>query len=87
MLLVLFKIKCAVLILEGSDSLNLEENGHKTCLEELNVICQHAKFKMWKTLQGGHYLHLDNPEQTAQQIKQFFVLCGSQDLNLHTSKL
>ena len=86
-LLVLSKIKCAVLILEGSNSLHLEEKGQETRLERLGVICQHAKFKMWKTLQGGHHLHLDNPEQTAQQIKQFLVVCESQDLNLHTSKL
>ena len=86
-LLVLSKIKCAVLILEGSDSLHLEEKGQETRLEKLSAICQHAKFKMWKTLQGGHHLHLDNPEQTALQIKQFLALCESQDCDLHTSKL
>ena len=84
---VLAKIRCAVLILEGSGSLNLEEKGQETRLERLSVICQHAKFKMWKTLQGGHHLHLDNPEQTAQQIRQFLALYKSQDLDLHTSKL
>ena len=86
-LLVLSKIKCAVLILEGSESLHLEEKGQETRLERLSVICQHAKFKMWKTFQGGHHLHLDNPEQTAQQIKQFLAVCESQYPDMHTSKL
>ena len=86
-LLILSKIKCAVLILEGSDSLHLEEKGQETRLERLSVICQHAKFKMWKTYQGGHHLHLDNPDQTALQIKQFLALCESQYHDLHTSKL
>ena len=86
-LLILSKIKCAVLILEGSGSLHLEEKGQETRLERLSVICQHAKFKMWKTYPGGHHLHLDNPDQTALQIKQFLALCESQDHDLHTSKL
>jgi len=85
--LILSKIKGAVLILEGSDSQNLHEKGQETRLERLSVICQHAKFKMWKTLRGGHHVHLDNPEQTAQQIKQFLALCESQDCDLPTSKL
>ena len=85
--LLLSKIKGAVLILEGSDSVFIEEKGQETRLERLSVICQHAKFKMWKTLKGGHHLHLDNPEQTAQQIKQFLALCESQDQDFHTSKL
>ena len=85
--LILSKIKGAVLILEGSDSQDLLEIGHESRLERLSIICQHAKFKMWKTLLGGHHVHLDNPEQTAQQIKQFLALCESQDRDLHTSKL
>ena len=85
--LILSKIKCAVLILEGSDSQDLYERSKKSYLERLSIICQHAKFKMWKTLLGGHHIHLDNPEQTALQIKQFLALYESQDLNMHTSKL
>ena len=85
--LILSKIQCAVLVLEGSDSQHLEEEDQETCLETLSVICQHAKVKMWKSVKGGHHLHLDNPDQTAQEIKQFLALCASQDHDLHTSKL
>lgn len=84
---ILSKIQCAVLILDGSDSKNLFEGGQETRLQRLSVICQHANFKMWKTIQGGHHLHLDNPDQTATQIKQFLSVCESEDCSLHTSKL
>ena len=85
--LILSKVKGSVLILEGSDSQDLFETGRESRLERLSIISQHAKFKMWKTLLGGHHVHLENPEQTALQIKQFLALCESQDCDLLTSKL
>ena len=85
--LILSKIKCAVLILESLDSQLSNQRREESRVERLSVIWQHAKFKMRKTVQGGHHLQLDNPDQTAQQIKQFLALCESQDLELHTSKL
>ena len=85
--LILSKMKGSVLILEGSDSQDLFETGRESRLERLSIISQHAKFKMWKTLLGGHHVHLENPEQTALQIKQFLALCKSQDCDLLTSKL
>ena len=84
--LILSKIKSAVLILEGSDSQDLIERGQESRLERLSIIFQHAKFKIWKTLLGGHHVHLENPELTAFQIKQFLSLCESQDCNLLTSR-
>ena len=82
--LILSKIQCAVLVLEGTDSYSVHvQHGREERKERLSIIYQHAKFKMWKNVQGGHYLHLDNPEQIAQEIKQFLALCH----DLHRSKL
>ncbi|KAJ7388932.1 Serine hydrolase-like protein 2 [Desmophyllum pertusum] len=70
--LILSKIQCAVLVLEGTDSVRFSNEDR---LARLSVTCQHAKFHVWKSVQGGHHFHLDNPEQTAQEIKQFLALC------------
>ena len=80
--LILSKIQCAVLVLEATDTVFVVDVGQVTRKERLNVICQHAKFKIWKSVQGGHHFHLDNPGQTAQHIKQFLALRSSLDSKL-----
>ena len=71
--LILSKIQCAVLVLEATDTVYKLDEIQETRKERLNVICDHAKFKMWRSVQGGHHLHLDNPGQTAQEIKKFLA--------------
>ncbi|XP_078344973.1 serine hydrolase-like protein [Oculina patagonica] len=81
--LILSKIKSAVLVLEATDAVRLMVDGmQETRKERLDVILDHAKFKMWKRVQGGHHLHLDNPEQTALEIKQFLAIQSSLDSKL-----
>ena len=77
---ILFKVQCTVLILRGTErcvKTNVEDE--EALLERLKVIYFHAKFKMWKNIHGGHHLHLDNPEKTAQEIKQFLAIQSSLD--------
>ncbi|KAJ7380522.1 Serine hydrolase-like protein 2 [Desmophyllum pertusum] len=82
--LILSKIQCAVLVLEGTDSYSVHNSARREERKEgLVLFINMQSFKMWKNVQGGHYLHLDNPEQIAQEIKQFLALCH----DLHRSKL
>ena len=86
--LILSQIQCAVLVLESTDAVYKLDKFQETRKERLNVICDHAKFKMWKSVQGGHHLHLDNPGQTAQEIKKFLAaFYTSHNHDLCTSKL
>ena len=77
MKVILSKIQSAVLVLEGTDSVKTNVEDEKARQERLTVICDNAKFKMWKDVRGGHHLHLDNPEETANKIQQFLVTCSS----------
>ena len=85
--LILSSIKCVLLVLQGTASVHSNEEDKKGLEDRLILMCQHAKFHMWKSIQGGHHCHLDNPKQTAKEIKQFLAHCGSQKTDLHTSKL
>ena len=85
--LILSKIKCTLLVLVGKASIYKDEERKKGLEDRLILMCQHAKFHMWKSIQGGHHFHLDNPEQTAKEIKQFLSHCGSQKFDHCTSKL
>ncbi|XP_078344078.1 serine hydrolase-like protein 2 [Oculina patagonica] len=84
--LILSKIQCAVLVLEATGTV-FSGGFQETRKERLNVICDHAKFKMWKRVEGGHHLHLDNPEQTAQEIRKFLAVDAPHKHDLCTSKL
>ncbi|XP_078343869.1 serine hydrolase-like protein 2 [Oculina patagonica] len=85
--LIFSKIQCAVLVLEATDTVYMFDGDQETHKERLNVICDHAKFKMWKSIKSGHHLHLDNPEQTAQEIKNFLACVSSHNHDSCTSKL
>ena len=85
--LILSKIRCALLVLEGTASIYKDEEDNEGLEDRLILMCQHAKFYTWKSIQGGHHCHLDNPEQTAKEIKQFLAHCGSQNFHHCTSKL
>ena len=85
--LILSKIQCAVLVLLSTDTV-YNDKSEETHKERLKIIFQHAKFKTWKSVQAGHHFHLDNPGQTAQEIKKFLAAFHtSHDHDLCTSKL
>ena len=75
---ILSKIQCPSLVLEATDAvrISVEEEAR---LERLKVIYQSAKCKMWKEVKGGHHVHLEKPEQVAEEIKEFLSLRRSQD--------
>ena len=84
---ILSSIKCVLLVLQGTARVYMDEDHKKGLEDRVILICQHAKSHMWKSIQGGHHFHLDNPEQTAKEIKQFLAHCGSQKFDHCTSKL
>lgn len=80
--LILYRIKSSMLVLEGTTSkIEIEVR------ERPILLCQNAKFLMKKKVEGGHHFHMDNPEQTAREIKQFFMQQESQNIDLFSSKL
>ena len=83
---ILSKIRCALLVLEGN-WVYKDEEDEKGRKQRLILMCEHAKLHVWKNIEGGHHLHIDNPEQTAKEIKQFLAHCRSQNCDLSTSKL
>ena len=78
MMSVLTNTQCAVLVL-GSTGLMLPTAEKEAQMERINVVYKNAKCKIRKRINGGHHFHMENPEQVAQEIKQFLALCRSQD--------
>ena len=50
--------------------------------DSLHAISRLVTSKLCSTVKGGHYIHLENPEQVAQEIKEFLALCRSQECSL-----
>ena len=74
---ILSRIRCAVLALEGTDTVG-EVNAKVLIMERLKAIYQSTKFKICKRIKGGHHFHLENPEQVVQEIKEFLkAVCRS----------
>ena len=83
LLSVLSKIQCAVLALEGTDTVH-NPGEKEPLIERLKVIYQSAKFKFCKRIKGGHHFHLEQPEQVAQEIKKFLATSQSQECVKHS---
>ena len=85
MMSVLSNTQCAVLLLESTAHV-IKKEEKEAQLERMKIIYQNAKCKVWKRIKAGHHLHMENPEQVAQEINEFLALCRSQD-QLVQSKL
>ena len=74
----LSKMQCAVLVLEGTERQVIEKiKGVRR--DSLNTISQFVPSKLCRTVKGGHYFHLENPEQVSQEIKEFLALRRTQE--------
>ena len=79
-------ICCAVLALRGTDHIF----GPKVQYmwdRLIEVISLSAKYKECKKVRGGHFFHLENPEEVAQEIKEFVGRSKSKVYALTESKL
>ena len=82
MVSILSNTRCAVLVLQSTDYV-LQRIEKEAQVERIKIIYQNATCKLWKRVKGAHHFHLENPEQVAQEIKEFLALCKSQS---HTAQ-
>lgn len=71
-------MQCTVLVLEGTERQVMKE-VKEVRRDSLNAISRLMTSKLCRTVKGGHFVHLEKPEQVAQEIKEFLALCRSQE--------
>ena len=79
-------ICCAVLALRGTDHI-FGTNVQYMWDRLIEAISLSAKYKGCKKVRGGHFFHLENPEEVAQEINEFVTRSKSKVFALTESKL